>query len=282
MCARCLTLALLAMSLVAPVSAQSLQPVPKLTVRVTDFTGTLTAEQQSSLDDKLATFEARKGLRMAVLVVATTEPEDIEQYSIRVVHQWKLGRHVDEGAMLIVAKSDRELWFEGGKAVGAALPEVATQRIISETIVPLFRQGEFYGGINAGLDQMIRVIDGEPLPAPDFAWQGSSARGVSHLVPFLVVAVLFGSAVLRALLGRGLGAVVAGAATGAVVFFVGQALFIALVAGLIAFLFALISGFSGGGTWSSYPRTGGWGGGLGGADASAGGGFNGGGASGRW
>jgi uncharacterized protein len=289
---RSVALALLAMSLAAPVLAQSPQPVPKLTARVTDLTGTLTAEQQSSLEDKLAAFEARKGSQVAVLVVATTEPEDISQYSMRVVRQWKLGRaKINDGALLIVAKNDRELRIEVGSALEGPLTDLTAHRIISDTIVPLFRQGDFYGGINAGLDQIIRVVDGEPLPPPDTAWQGASARNVSHLVPFLFVAVFFGSVVLRSLFGRGLGAVIAGAATGAVVYFVGQVLFVALVAAAVAFLFALISGFSGGGTWSSYPRNGGWGGGFGsgssgglggGGFSGGGGGFNGGGASGRW
>ena len=111
--------------------------------------------------------------------------------------------------------------------------------------MPLFRQGDFYGGINAGLDQIIRIVDGEPLPPPDLAWQGASEKSISHLVPFLFVAVLFGSAVLRSMFGRGLGALIAGAATGALVYFAGQSLFVAMVAGVLAFLFALISGFSG-------------------------------------
>ena len=284
-----IALALLATGFVAPAFTQTPQPVPKLTARVTDLTGTLTAEQQSALEDKLSAFEARKGSQIAVLVVATTEPEEIVQYSMRVAHQWKLGRRkVDDGALLIVAKNDRELRIEVGAGLEGALTDLTSHRIISDTIVPLFRQGDFYGGINAGLDQMIRVADGEPLPPPDTEWQGPSAKGVSHLVPFLFVAVFFGSVVLRSLFGRGLGAVIAGVATGTVVYFVGQALFIALVAALIAFLFALISGFSGGGTWSSYPRTGGWGGGFGtgssggGGFSGGGGGFNGGGASGRW
>jgi uncharacterized protein len=281
---------LLALCLVAPAVAQTLQPIPKLAARVTDLTGTLTAEQQSALEEKLSAFQARKGSQIAVLVVPTTEPEEIEQYSIRVVDQWKLGRQkVDDGALLIVAKNDREMRIEAGKGLEGALTDLTSDRIISETITPLFRQGDFYGGINAGLDQMIRVVDGEQLPPPDQAWQGRSARGVSHLVPFLFVAVVFGSALLRSMFGRGFGAVVAGAATGAVVYFVGQALFIAAVAAVIAFLFSLISGFSGGGGWSSYPRGGGWGGGFGsggfgggGGFSGGGGGFNGGGASGRW
>jgi uncharacterized protein len=290
------TAALLALCLaaMAPARAQNLQPVPKLTARVTDLTGTLTAEQQSSLDEKLAAFQSRKGSQLAILVVPTTEPEDIEQYSIRVVDQWKLGRaKIDDGALLIVAKDDRDMRIEVGKGLEGALTDLTSNRIISETITPLFRQGDFYGGINAGIDQMIRVVDGEQLPAPDAAWQDRSVRGVTHIVPFLFVAVVFGSAVLRSMFGRGFGAVIAGAVTGAVVYFVGQAVFVALVAAVIAFLFSLISGFAGGGGgWSSYPRAGGWGGGFGaggfggggggGGFSGGGGGFNGGGASGRW
>jgi uncharacterized protein len=287
-----LRLLIVLVALAAPTFAQNLQPIPKLTARVTDLTGTLTAEQQSMLEEKLSAFEARKGAQIAVLVVPTTQPEEIAQYSIRVVDQWKLGRRkIDDGALLLVAKNDRDMRIEVGKGLEGALTDLTAHRIISETMVPLFRQGDFYGGINAGLDQMIRVIDGEELPAPDLAWQGSSVRGLSHLVPFLFVAVLLGSVVLRSLFGRGLGALIAGAATGAVVYFVGQAIFIAVIAGLIAFLFSLISGFSGGGFWSSYPRAGGWGGGFGsgggsfrggGGFSGGGGGFNGGGASGRW
>jgi len=281
-----------------PVAAQDLQAIPKLTARVTDLTGTLTAEQQAGLEEKLAAFEARKGTQLAVLVVPTTEPEAIEQYSIRVVDQWKLGRHnVDDGALLIIARNDRELRIEVGKGLEGALTDATSNRIISETITPLFRQGDFYGGINAGLEQMMRVAGGEQLPPPDVTWQGRSDRSVSRIVPFLFVAVLFGSAVLRSVFGRGLGAAIAGVGTGVVVYFVGQALFMAFLAAIIAFAFALISGFSGSSGWSSYPRGGGWGGGLGGGwggsggfggglggggFSGGGGGFNGGGASGRW
>ena len=283
----------------APVFAQTQQqPLPKLTGRVNDLTGTLTAEQQATLEDKLAAFEARKGSQIVVLVVATTDPEDIVNYSYRVAHNWKLGRaKINDGALLIVAKNDRELRIEVGRALEGALTDLTAHRIISDTIVPLFRQGDFYGGINAGLDQMIRIADGEPLPPPDLEWQGASEKNISHLVPFLFVAVFFGSVVLRSMFGRGLGALIAGVVSGGLVYFAGQSLFVALVAAVLAFLFALISGFSGGGMWSSYPRTGGWGGGFGsgsggswrGGSGSVGGGFrggggnfNGGGASGRW
>jgi uncharacterized protein len=254
-------LALIAGSLATPAFSQSLQPIPKLAARATDLTGTLTAEQQSALEDKLSAFEARKGSQVAVLVVPTTHPEDIAAFSIRVAEQWRLGRRkIDDGALLIIAKNDRELRIEVGKGLEGALPDVIAHRIISESIVPLLRQGDFYAGIAAGL------------------------------------AVFLGSAVLRSLFGRGLGALMAGAATAAVLYIAGTTLVIAALAGLIACLFCLVSGFSGGGTWSSYPRAGGWGGGFssaggglttgggfgGGGFGGGGGGFNGGGASGRW
>lgn len=291
-----LTLTLVAIGPWAPASGQTLQPVPKLSARVTDLTGTLTAGQQATLEDELRAFEARKGAQIAVLVVATTEPEDIVNYSYRVAHNWKLGRpKIDDGALLIVAKDDRELRIEVGRALEGVLTDVTAHRIISDTIAVLFRQGDFYGGINAGLDQIIRVVDGETLPAPDPAWQPTADKNISHLVPFLFVAVFFGSVMLRSVFGRGLGAVIAGAVAGALIYFAGQSLFVAIVAGLLAFLFALISGFSGGGLWSSYPRTGGWAGGFGrgsawsGGTSGGGGGFqggggrfNGGGASGSW
>ncbi len=286
--------------LCASALAQELQPVPKLTARVTDLTGTLTAEQQSTLEEKLAAFEARKGAQIAVLVVPSTEPEEIEQYSIRVVEQWKLGRaRVDDGALLLIARNDREMRIEVGKGLEGALTDATSNRIISETITPLFRQGDFYGGISAGIDRMIRVVDGEPLPPPDPAWQPRPARGLSHLLPFLFVAVLFGSAVLRSVFGRGFGAAIAGVATGVLVYVVGEIMLIAIVAAIVAFLFSLFSGYSGG-VWSSRPRLGtgggwsggwgsgfpgGWGGGFGGGGggfSGGGGGFNGGGASGRW
>jgi uncharacterized protein len=161
--------------------AQAALPVPKLTARVTDLTGTLTAEQQSALEEKLSAFQARKGSQIAVLVTSTTAPEEIEQYSIRVVDQWKLGRaNIDDGALLIVAKHDREMRIEVGKGLEGALTDITSNRIITETITPLFRQGDFYGGINAGLDQMFRVIDGEQLPPPTSV--GTTARRAGYRI----------------------------------------------------------------------------------------------------
>ena len=144
------------------------QSIPKLEARVTDLTGTLTAEQQTALEQKLAAFEARKGSQIAVLIVPTTQPEDIEGYSIKVFTQAGIGRKkVDDGAMLLVAKNDRAMRIEVGRGLEGALTDATSKRIVAETITPLFKQGDYSGGINAGIDQMIRVADGEPLPPPD-------------------------------------------------------------------------------------------------------------------
>ena len=143
-------------------------PLPRLEARVTDLTGTLTAAQQSALEEKLAAFEARKGAQIAVLILPTTEPEDIAQFGVRLLESWKLGRKgIDDGAALIVAKDDRAVRIEVQYGLEGVLTDATASRIINDTIVPLFKQGDFAGGINAGVDQMLKVVDGEPLPAPD-------------------------------------------------------------------------------------------------------------------
>ena len=272
-------------------SAQGLQPIPKLEARVTDLTGTLTAEQQSALEEKLAAFEARKGSQIVVLIVPTAHPEEIEQYSIRVVEQWRIGRaHVDDGVLLIVAKNDRRVRIEVGYGLEGALPDATANRIITETIRPLFAQNDFYGGISAGVDQIARVIDGEALPQPDRTWHGGGSRRMSGLLPFLFIAVLVGSSVLRALLGRPAGAAVTGGLTGVLVWLFGGFIGAAFLASIVAFGFALLSGMGGLGRMGGF---GGWGGGMmggrmggggfgGGGFSGGGGGFGGGGASGSW
>ena len=268
-------------------SAQDLQSIPKLDARVTDLTGTLTAAQQSQLEEKLAAFEARKGSQIVVLMVPTTHPEEIEQYSIRVVEKWRIGRaHVDDGVLLIVAKNDRRMRIEVGYGLEGALPDAIANRIIAETIRPLFAQNDFYGGIDAGTNQIARVIDGETLPAPAQASHSGGSRRGAGLLPLLFIAVFIGSSVLRAVLGRPAGAAVTAGITGVLVWFFGGIIIAAILAALAAFLFALLSGMGGG-----LMRTGGFGGfgggmmggGMGGGGFSGGGGgFGGGGASGSW
>jgi uncharacterized protein len=273
-------------------AAQTLQPIPKLEARVTDVTGTLTAGQQAELEQKLADFEARKGAQIAVLLVPTTQPEEIEQYSIRVTDAWKLGRKkVDDGALLILAKDDHKLRIENGYGLEGVLTDAASNRIIEDTMVPLLRQGQYYAAIGAGVDQMMALIDGEQLPPPDRTWQHRGTRNWNFL-PFLLFAMLFGSSVLRSIFGRAGGAVLSGGAIGLVVFLLTQVLGLAIGAAIVSALLALLFGASGGG-WSSggggFGGLGGLGGGFGGGGfgggggfSGGGGGFGGGGASGSW
>jgi uncharacterized protein len=271
-------------------AAQSLQPVPLLESRVNDLVGTLAPDERAALESKLADLEARKGAQVAVLVVPTTRPEEIEQYSIRVVDAWKLGREKpDDGALLLVAIEDRALRIEVGRGLEGALTDLAANRIIDETIVPRFREGDFAGGIAAGVDRMIQVIDGEELPAPEENWS-DGARGIGDMLPLLFGIVFFGSVVLRAIFGRALGSVATGGVAGTVAWLVSKLLGLSIGIGFVALVVSLFLGFGNGGRWSSRPGHGGWtSGGWGGGSRSGGGGFGGGGgsfggggASGRW
>ena len=281
------TASLLALTLCWPLVADAQIAVPALTGRVTDQTATLSAEQKAALEQTLQAFEARKGSQLAVLLVPTTAPETIEQYALRVAEQWKLGRKkVDDGAILVIAKTDRALRIEVGYGLEGALNDATSKRIISEIITPRFKQGDFSGGITAGVDQIIRVIDGEPLPKP----AGTPAAGVADFqqygpVIFIVALVLGG--LLRSALGRFPGSLVTGGVVGLVAWLFAGALSIALVAGVMGLLFTLLSGGMGGrgmGGHGMGGHRGGFGsGGFGGGGfGGGGGGFGGGGASGRW
>src|SRR5580692_4943383 len=141
--------------------------VPPLSGRVVDQTGTLSSGDIASLTQTLKDFQARKGSQIAVLIVPTTEPETIEQYSIRVAEAWKIGRKkIDDGALLVIAKNDRKLRIEVGYGLEGALTDVTSRRIIDEEIAPKFKAGDFAGGISDGVDRIIGIVNGEPLPPP--------------------------------------------------------------------------------------------------------------------
>ena len=264
------------------VAAWAQQSVPPLTAQVVDQTGTLTTEQNAALERKLREFELRRGAQIAVLMVPSTAPEPIEQYSLRVVEQWKLGRKkVDDGALLIVAKNDRALRIEVGYGLEGALNDATAKRIVSDIIAPRFRGGDFYGGINAGVDAMMRVIDGEPLLAPNR--RAAAGGGVGQALPILLILALVAGGLLRAMLGRFLGGAITGGLVGALAWLLVGTMAVALFAGVIAFLFTLLGGGRGYGYYGGFP--GGFGGGgfsSGGGFSGGGGSFGGGGASGRW
>jgi len=257
--------------------------VPALQARVTDLSGTLSAQQSRDLETMLREFEARKGSQIAVLLVPTTTPETIEQYAIRVAEQWKLGRKgMDDGALLLIAKQDRAMRIEVGYGLEGAIPDAVAKRIISETITPYFKQGDFYGGIRAGLVTMIKVVDGEPLPPPRQAGRVTARDGVYFFENTLPVAMLFIFVVgglLRTVLGRFLGGLVAGGVSFFGAWLLLGSFMTALVIAIIVSLIT-ISGSSRGGPFAGGGGRGGFGGG--GGFSGGGGGFGGGGASGRW
>lgn len=259
-------------------------PVPVLNARVTDLTSTLSAEQRNALEQRLAAFEAKKGSQIAVLILPTTRPEEIEQYSIRVAEAWKVGRKgTDDGVILLVAKDDRRLRIEVGYGLEGAIPDATAKRVISDTITPRFKAGDFYGGISAGIDQMIRLVDGEKLPPPAGSISGSgSPANAQNLMDFLVPGIFFAvvaGAILKSVFGRFPGAVVTGALMGMIAWFL-FGLAIAGFAGLAAFILTLLNA----GNWSSGSGSFSSGGGSGGSSSWGGGGgsFGGGGSSGSW
>ncbi len=259
-------------------------PVPALTGHVIDETGTLTADQKASLEQTLTDFETRKGSQLAVLVVASSAPEAIEQYALRVAEQWKLGRKkVDDGVILVVAKNDRTLRIEVGYGLEGALNDLTSKRIISETIVPLFKSEDFYGGLVAGVGQIIRVVDGEPLPAPSVQ-PGQGVGDVQQYAPMLFILALSVGAVLRATLGKVPGSLVTGGVVAVIAWFVVGAIGMALVAGVVALFVTLLGGGMLGQGLGGYRGNAGGGRGAhrSGGFSGGGGGFGGGGASGRW
>jgi uncharacterized protein len=246
--------------------------VPPVTSRVTDLTGTLSGAAVAGIEAKLKDLEAKKGSQVAVLIVPTTQPEEIEQYGIRVAEAWKLGRKgVDDGAILLVAKDDRRVRIEVGQGLEGALPDAIANRIVTETITPHFKQGDFDGGVEAGVNQIISVINGEPLPAPDKKWERHS--GLGNLLPVLLIVVFVAGGVLRAMFGRLFGSIATGGLAGGIVWLLSHLIPIGIGAGLLAFLFAMLTG----GSRSGWTSGGGFGGGLGGGLGGFGGGFGGGG-----
>lgn len=271
--------------------------VPPLRAPVTDLTGTLTSEQIATLEQRLRAFEEQKGSQIAVLIVPTTQPETIEQYSLRVAETWKLGRRgVNDGVLLLVAKNDRAVFIQVGYGLEGAVPDVLAHRIVEQVIVPRFRSGDFFGGIREALDRLIALVEGEPLPEVERSQRGApEGDGLGTALPLLLLLVFVGSGMLRRMLGRFGGASVTAGIAAAIVWFLTSTLIIAIGAAVIAFLIALLGGGGGGGWanrsgrgWGGFGSGGGWSGGSGGWGGggggwSGGGGtFGGGGAGGRW
>ena len=269
-------------------------PIPALTAHVLDTASALAPAQREQLEAKLTAFETSHGSQVVLLLLPSTQPEDISSYANRVANSWKIGRkEVGDGVLLIVAINDRKVRIEVAKTLEGAIPDLAAKRIIDSGLTPRFKQGDYAGGLSAATDQIMALISGEALPAPaQRTGSGAAARlgfNWTDLAIFMFFAVPVVGSVAKKILGSRLGSVATGGAVGAVALWLTSSLLLAGLAGVVALLFAVASnasaghrgglggfgGFGGGG--------GGFGGGGGGGFGSGGGGdFGGGGASGDW
>jgi uncharacterized protein len=295
---------LLAFLFLAPaLHAQDVLPVPALTARVVDQTATLNEAQRSALEAKLAAFEAQAGPQIVVLLVPSTAPEDIASFAQRVGESWKIGRReVGDGLLIVVAKNDRKLWIAPAKALEGAVPDLAARQIVQNTISPAFKQGDYAGGLNAGIDALMARIQGENLPAPQAKGSGSSSGsglGIEELLMFFFVGVPIIGSVLNGIFGRKLGSLLTSGAAGGMAWWLTQSLLLAGAAGVVTLIVVGIIGVGSalkgatghrGGRGSpviwggGHGGGGGWSGGGGGGGFSSGGGgdFGGGGAGGDW
>ncbi|MGZ8222951.1 MAG: TPM domain-containing protein [Methylobacter sp.] len=251
--------------------------VPELSRRVTDLTATLSAEQASALENELAAFEAKKGSQIAVLIVPTTQPKDIAEFGIEVADLSQIGRKgIDDGVILIVAKDDRKLRLEVGYGLEGVIPDAVAKRVIAEIITPYFKEGDYAGGINAGVTQLMALVEGEALPGP--AERPVGRQGEGGFI-FILLGGLIAGFALSVLMGRLMAGMVAGLGSGAVAaLMLGLGFSIALFIGLMVFFIVGVRSMGGRG-WSN---GGGFGGSGGGSWSGGGGRFGGGGASGSW
>lgn len=289
--AMCLCLSLFALSLPASAQDGGVLPVPALNGHVIDQTGALATPQRQALDDKLSAFERERGTQLVVLIVPTTQPEDIAAYAQRVGDAWKIGRReVGDGLLLVVALNDRRVRIEVAKALEGAVPDLAASRIIEGAIVPAFKRGDVAAGIDAGVDQLMARVRGEDLPLPEpGATRSPPGAQLEDLIVFGLIGVPIVAGVLGAIFGRKLGALLTGGLGGGIVWLLTTSLMLGGVASVVVAIFALAMGNGGArrGGWGGGPG-GGWGGGGGGLgggggwSSGGGGDFGGGGASGRW
>ena len=258
-----------------------LLPIPSLKARVTDLTQTLSSAQQAQLEQKLAAFELEKGSQIAVLIVPSTQPEDIAQYSIRVTDTWKLGRKgIGDGVLVLIAKGDRKMRIEVGRGLEGAIPDLYAKRIVSEVLAPHFKEGDFYGGIDAATQKLIGLVNGEALPAPTKAAKGSS--GIGSLLPLLLFGGLISGMMLRGMFGTFFGSALNGGLLAGLVWILGLALGGAALLGLVAFFVTMMLGGRGFNGYGGLPTSGGWSSGGSSWGGGGGGDFGGGGASGDW
>ncbi|MBC8056481.1 MAG: TPM domain-containing protein, partial [Rhizobiales bacterium] len=241
------------LGLIPAAQAQDVLPVPALSGRVVDATGTLTPPQVQALTAKLEAIETQRGAQVVVLIVPSTQPEDIAAYGQRVADTWKVGRRdVGDGVVIVVAKNDRRINIEVAKTLEGPIPDVLAGRIINEQIKPAFQKNDYAGGLNAAVDRLERAIAGEALPAPTRQGGRNAERGLlggfdlQDLAIFLFIGVPIAGAVLTGMFGRKFGSLLTGGAVGGIAWFLTTSLLVAGGAGLVALFLVGVMGLGGG------------------------------------
>ena len=297
LCRLMLAMLLPLLGISAAMAQAPVAPVPVLTGRVIDQSGTLSSSDVQSLTAQLKKLEDETGAQVVVLMVPSTAPEDIASYAWRVASSWKLGRkEIGDGTLIVVAKNDRRMRIEVARKLEGAIPDIMAARIIDGAMKPRFRADDYAGGLSAAIDQMGLLIHGEKLPAPTQQPQRAGQSWTDHLdflLPLLFFGIPVGMAMARAIFGRFIGSLVVAGVVGFGVYVFTASLIAAGLAALVGLLFTLLSNISGGGGGGGGPyiSTGGGGGwssssgdfgGGGGFSSGGGGSFGGGGASGDW
>lgn len=290
---------LLVWAVASPARAQALQAVPAPTSHVIDLTSTLPTAAREALEQKLTAFETDRGTQIGVLVVSTTAPEDIFSYANRVANSWKLGRKdVGDGLLVVVAKDDRKLRIEVAKTLEGAIPDLMAKRVIDQAMTPAFKQGDYAGGLDAGLEQLMALVRGEALPDPAPVTAASDEFQPTDYVVFLFFVAAIGGSMARQLFGNRWGSVLTGACTGLAAWWGTNSLVIGAIAVVVGGLLSLLGahgrgrGTGGGSGWPA-GSSGNWSSGSssrggsstrssGGFSSGGGGNFGGGGASGGW
>ena len=288
--ARWLARAWLAWLLVALVPAAWAQPapqaaIPALDAPVVDTTSTLDAASVQRLVAQAQALQQRKGSQLQVLVVSSTGPDSIEQYADRVFQAWKLGRGgVDDGVLLLVATDDRAVRIETGYGLEGAIPDAVANRVIQEYLVPKFRAGDYAGGIEDATAMLVKIIDGEPLPAPVSRNRPVREPRDGRWLPALFIAFVVAQ-VLRGLMGglsRPVRAPLVASAAGGAAWLVSSALPVGMLGVAIGLVVSLLGSTGGGFARGGGAGGGSWGGGSWGGGSWGSGGWGSGGGGGSW
>lgn len=277
------------------VNAQSLKPIPKLTGPVVDTVGVLDPSSILTLEKKILQLQESKGSQVQVLIVDSTQPESIEQYSIRLAEAWKIGRKkIDDGVILLIALEDRKARIEVGYGLEGTIPDALASRIIRNILAPYFREKKYSEGIEKTIDTIIELIQGEDLPKnlKNDGYTAAMDKQENNFPSFLYLLAIFLAIFFSGVGLRWLSILSFFSLVTTAQILGGSPIFLAFILSLLFTLLVSLFLFSKGSSFVSsrggFPIGGGWGGGLGGGGfggggwSGGGGGFGGGGASGSW